>query len=72
DCEYMDRESNNPPLISKDYSYSTVPYTFNNSGFRHWISNLADKYHKSAVGPNYLAILTLVWSYILSVWLLET
>ena len=45
---------------------SAVPYTFNGNAFSHWIST-----EDETAGPNYLAVLTLGWCYILSARLVE-
>lgn len=46
---------------------SAVPYTFSGNAFCHWIGTEDE----TEVGPNYLAVLTLGWCYILSVRLVE-
>ncbi|PYI04795.1 hypothetical protein BO78DRAFT_449182 [Aspergillus sclerotiicarbonarius CBS 121057] len=66
DCDRVLRDKTNTVLLhlgTKD----PVPYTLSGDGFRQWIGTEEEV----AVGPNYLAILTLGWCYILSACLLE-
>lgn len=46
---------------------SAVPYTFSGNAFCHWIGTEDE----TVIGPNYLAVLTLGWRYILSARLVE-
>ncbi|RAK95880.1 uncharacterized protein BO80DRAFT_449746 [Aspergillus ibericus CBS 121593] len=66
DCDRVQRHKSNPVLLQLG-TKAPVPYTLSGNGFRQWMGTEDEV----AVGPNYLAILTLGWCYILSARLLE-
>ncbi|OOF95548.1 hypothetical protein ASPCADRAFT_13467, partial [Aspergillus carbonarius ITEM 5010] len=66
DCDRGQRERINAMLLHIG-TKAPVPYTLSGNEFRQWIGTEGEV----AVGPNYMAVLTLGWCYILSARLLE-
>ncbi|KAE8356902.1 hypothetical protein BDV28DRAFT_126392 [Aspergillus coremiiformis] len=66
DCGRVQKDKKTTVLLHIG-TKAPVPYTLNGNGFCDWVGTDDEV----AVGPNYLAILTLGWCYILSARLLE-
>lgn len=66
DCQRVQKDKTHSVLLQIG-TKAAIPYTLSGCDFHHWIGTVDEV----AAGPNYLAVLTLGWCYILSARLVE-